>query len=319
MRQFAAFLFFLVLFDAHAAQLVGNPITLCNNGYSPDGSTCTSYSAGECDSGYYDLTPSSTSFISPSDTQCSYASYKPRTLPDTLITMLYHGAIIGDEITLCNNGYSANNSSCTSYNTGDCDSGYHEIVTNATSFISPSGVQCTYGGYKPRTMPDTTITLEYHGAILGGEITLCDNGYSTNSTTCTTYTQGTACPTNYYDVKPSTAAFTAKNGSCASNYHQYIAEESCGYAPSKSTCVSLCDNGELTTNVGTCGTLCSLGATTLRTGNGVIVPLWSTKQTTPALNIAVGNGTCYGNLTTETADGPGIYLNYNNATYHTTK
>ena len=318
-KSLIALLAILFCANAYSAQLVGNEITLCTNGYSPDNTTCTTYDTGDCDSGYYDLSPDATSFISPSGDSCTYASYAARTLPDTTITLVYHGAVVGNEITLCANGYSPDNTSCSTYSRGDCASDYHEIETNATSFISPSNNLCTYSGYKSRTMPETTITLEYHGAVVGNEITLCANGYSPDGSTCTTYTQTGNCPNNYYNVNTGDAAFTAKNGSCASGYHQYDADESCGYAPTSSTCVNLCSSGQLSTSAGTCASLCSLGVTTLRTGNGVVVPLWSTKQTTPALNIAVGNGTCYGNLTTETADGPGIYLNYNNATYRTTK
>ena len=303
---------------ANSAQLVGSEILLCTNGYSPDNSTCTTYGAGDCESGYYDFSPSATTIVSPTDNQCAYASYKAKTLPDTTISVVYHGAVLGDEITLCTNGYSPDNSTCSTYARGDCETNYYELEPSATSFVSPSGNMCNVGGYKSHTMPDTTISVVYHGAVLGNEITLCTNGYSPDNSTCTTYTAGD-CPESYVDIKAGATSFVAKNGSCASGYKQYTAEESCGYMPSASTCVSLCENGQLTTGVGTCGTLCTLGITTLRTSNGVIVPLWSTKQTQPSINIGYNNGICYGNLTTESTTERQIYVQWDTNKYHTTK
>lgn len=319
MKKFV-FLFLFMCSGANSAQLVGNEITLCTNGYSADGSTCTPYDVGNCDSGYYDMNIASTEFISQTLYSCTYNGYTKTTLPDTNIVIKYSGASIGDEITLCSNGYSADGSTCTTYDMGDCDTGYYEIVTNSTSFVSTTkNHQCIYTNYKSKLMPDNIIALYYHGAVLGDEITLCTNGYSADGSTCTDYIQSTDCPNNYYNVNPSATAFTLKTGSCASGYSQYTAEESCGFEPSKSTCVSLCENGLLTTSVGGCSSLCSLGVTTLRTGNGVILPMWTTKQTTPSINIGVQGGTCYVNLTESPVSEMTIHVNYDDKTYHAIK
>ncbi len=324
-RKFLTIILGLIVCDAAiAAEIVGSEILLCDNGYSPDNQTCETYTVGECGAGFYDVGLGSTTFVSPTDSYCSYTSYKAYSLPDNIIEMMYHGAVLGDEITLCNGGYSTDNSTCTSYSAGDCTTGYHEIETNETTFLAASNGRCSYASYKARTMPDAYTTLEYHGAVMGDEINLCDGGYSTDNKTCTQYATGDECPANYYDVVTNGATFAARdNGACPSGYRQYVAMESCGYNPSELTCVSLCSDGKLTTGVGTCADLCPLGITVLRSSNGVVVPLWSSSQTTPALNVGYNDGVCYGNLTTETATDATthreIYVDYHGTTMHTTK
>ncbi len=54
----------------------------------------------------------------------------------------------------------------------------------------------------------------------------------------------------------------------------------------------------------------------IRTGNGVSVPLYSKKYTTPALNIAVGDTVCYANLIPGSATGT-ISINDGTGLYHT--
>jgi len=287
-RKFLTIILGLIVCDAAiAAEIVGSEILLCDNGYSPDNQTCETYTVGECGAGFYDVGLGSTTFVSPTDSYCSYTSYK-------------------------------------AYSAGDCATGYYEIETNTTTFLAASNGRCSYASYKARTMPDAYTTLEYHGAVMGDEINLCDGGYSTDNKTCTQYATGDECPANYYDVVTNGASFAAlDNGACPTGYRQYVAMESCGYNPSELTCVSLCSDGKLTTGVGTCADLCPLGITVLRSSNGVVVPLWSSSQTTPALNVGYNDGVCYGNLTTETATDATthreIYVDYNGTTMHTTK
>ena len=319
-RFIFVFLAVLLCGNVFAAQLVGNEITLCTNGYSADGSTCTPYDDGDCGTGYYDLTASATSFVAPSNNVCSTSGYKSRTLPDTTIALVYHGAVLGEEITLCNNGYSSNGSSCSTYSRGDCsDSSYYEIATNSTSFVAPNGNVCSTSGYKSRTLPNTTITMVYHGAVVGDEITLCNNGYSADGSSCTTYASS-GCPSDFYNINTGAAAFAENNGSCASGYHQYIAENSCGFEPEGSTCINFCSGNELMTGAGGCSALCGEGATVFRVSTGLRYPLWATKQTTPSLNIGFANGNrCYVNLVSGHADVTAIHVAWDEYLYHATK
>lgn len=231
-------------------------------------------------------------------------------------TDVFGAQIVGSEITLCSDGYSANGTSCTSYAQNNCDSGYHDILAT-DAFIAPQETECRYATYKKQTLPDTTTYLIYNGILVGAEITLCSNGYSTNGSSCTTYSNG-YCPNDYYDLNNGETTFKALNaGSCGSGYKTYNAESACGYSLSGSTCVDLCVNGLMTTDVGTCASLCSLGATTLRSSTGLIIPMWSEKQTTPSVNIGINDGVCYINLVPGTTSASAIMFEYDNNRYHT--
>ena len=238
----------------------------------------------------------------------------------TLVCGGVHAAqIIGNEIALCDNGYSADGSTCTSYSTTDCDAGYHDLTPSNASFLAPTNNLCTYSGYSARTLPDTTITMAYHGFILGDEVVLCNNGYSSDNSTCTTYSAGD-CPTGYLAVSNSEASFAVYNGSCATGYSKYVAEDSCGFELTDSTCVSFCPSNLLTTGAGTCSTLCDEGATVIRTSTGLRYPLWATKGTTPSLNIGFDNGNrCYVNLTSEPTNETSIWVQWENSKMHATK
>lgn len=62
-------------------------------------------------------------------------------------------------------------------------------------------------------------------------------------------------------------------------------------------------------------TPCAAGITVLRTGTGVSIPLWSDKNTTPALAVRYNNMTCWGNLQSGQVTN-GINIKYNNQVYH---
>ena len=60
--------------------IAGSEVTLCSNGHM-SGGTCSSYSVGECPSGYYDLEPGTATFGSPTNDTCSspYSAYNNTT------------------------------------------------------------------------------------------------------------------------------------------------------------------------------------------------------------------------------------------------
>ncbi len=62
---------------------------------------------------------------------------------------------------------------------------------------------------------------------------------------------------------------------------------------------------------------CTAGITKLRVGN-VSVPLYATRQTTPAIAIRHNNAVCYSNLATGDARSQ-ININYGGKTYHSTE
>ena len=68
------------------------------------------------------------------------------------------------------------------------------------------------------------------------------------------------------------------------------------WGPAKD-CKITCDNGYLLTDAGTCAKPCSAGFTTLRISSGLIIPLYGTKTTTPAIGVKNAAGQkCYGSL-----------------------
>jgi len=308
----------LSLNGANSASLVGGTILLCANGYSTDGSSCTTYAKGNiCNTGYVEHTGNAESFIGLYDGKCQVSTYKRTTVPDTLVTLRYSGIIAGDSVTLCGRQYSTNGTSCSSYSRGLCANNYLEYTANESSFIGPYNGKCQISNYKKTTVPDTFVTLTYHGIIAGDSVSLCNGGYSTNGSACTNYSVGN-CPNDYHNISFDDTSVVTKSGSCGTGYNVYAAEETCGFAPESSSCVNICGSGQLSTALGTCASLCSLGATTLRTSTGLIIPMWSTKQATPSINIGFGGGTCYVNLATgDSSDA--IMIQDSGVIYHTLK
>ena len=300
-----------------AAQVVGAEKLLCTNGYSSDNSTCTTYTTGSCDTDYIEFEQNPSTFIGVYENKCQISTYKKTSVPDTLIALRYNGILSGDETLLCTNGYSSNNSTCTSYAVHDCNSGYYEQTSNHETFIGVYDNKCAVATYKKKSVPNTTVVLTYRGMVSGSETLLCSNGYSSNNSTCTNYASG-YCWTGYYDMNLGATTFSEQtNGACASNTHSFTAT-ACGYAPTTETCLDVCGDGQMYTGVGTCASLCEMGVTTFRTSTGLVIPMWSTKQITPSINIGINNSVCYVNLEPGTTSVSAVMIQYDDTIYHTT-
>ncbi len=117
-----------------------------------------------------------------------------------------------------------------------------------------------------------------------------------------------ACDTDEYSSAGASSCSSCTNKPSNSYYTGPGTSSACPWA---------CNNGFNKTFEGLCALMCTAGVTTLRTGTGVIVPLYAEKLTTPAINIrTTGGQMCYANL----AEGNGagaINVKYNNITYHT--
>lgn len=61
---------------------------------------------------------------------------------------------------------------------------------------------------------------------------------------------------------------------------------------------------------------CTAGVTTIRTGTGVVVPLWAERATEPSLCVKYNDMVCYANLEAGQVTGA-ININYNGVIYHT--
>ena len=128
-------------------------------------------------------------------------------------------------------------------------------------------------------------------------------------------TAPTQCPDGYRDGPAATSeAGCAKNcisQSIVGGVNTPVSD-SVNY-PASCTYTTVCDDGYNLTGANTCSQLCTLGVTSLRTGNGVTIPLYSSALSTPSLNIGTGGGVCYGIL--ESGAGT-LNIQYDGKTYH---
>ncbi len=115
---------------------------------------------------------------------------------------------------------------------------------------------------------------------------------------------------------------------CEPNYYcQNGVRYNCTNAPNNSIytdagwttpqCPWECEANHALTAANTCNTLCPAGATSLRTDTGINVPLFSSRNTTPSINIKINENICYADLIPGTSTGA-INVEYNGQTYHTT-
>ncbi len=80
-----------------------------------------------------------------------------------------------------------------------------------------------------------------------------------------------------------------------------------------------CDETYGRTAANTCSTLCTSGYTHIKTSNGISIPLFSTRNTTPSINIQTSpDTTCYADLISGTTTNE-IHVEYDGKTYHTVK
>lgn len=77
---------------------------------------------------------------------------------------------------------------------------------------------------------------------------------------------------------------------------------------------TVCDSGYNLTAGNVCAAMCAAGVTKIRTGD-LIIPLYASKQTAPAIHVNVGGKVCYGNLAAGAATGA-LNVNIDGEKYH---
>ena len=255
------------------------------------------------------------SFTQPVGSKCNMPGYHLADIPDELVP-IYNGATIGSAVTLCPGGYK-NGSSCTNYAQGHCESGYYDMAGVAQSAVSAKvGNSCLVPGYRQREIPDEMYAI-YNGFAVGTATTLCGADAYRSGSSCVALT-GVGCPTNYKKLPAASgvlAPLTAP-GTCGTGKHSYVFNQRCDENPDDDSCVLVCEDGLNYTGVGTCAALCEYGATELRTSTGVSLPLYATKETTPALNVGIGEGICYINLVQGATSGNALMLRNGQTLYH---
>ena len=313
----AATVIFATAFSAApGASFVGAEIKLCNNGYTIDRTNCRTYTQGSCSSGNIMIDTSRSSFKPSSGGTCADPDhYMVVSIPAGF--EILNSYISGAERKLCAKGYSINGTSCRTYAQGSCASGNVMIDMPRTSLKSTTKNGTCANDLVAKSLPNGFEVLNSY-LINGFSPKICTNGYTTNRSSCTTY-GSTNCPTNYRNMGLDTSTFGVQSsGACPSDaYSLNSSLDGCRTDVNGSTCIDFCGGSGTLTGVGTCASACSAGATTLRTSTGLILPMWSTKQITPSLNVQIGNSICYVNLVPGSTDESSLVLDVDGTTYHT--
>ena len=223
----------------------------------------------------------------------------------------------------CNSGYYGSGRSCTkcpaSHPSGGGDGTtisncYKSCSRACTKPACPAGANCSYGN-------EYTYGTEYYGGSCNAAastcsltVTSCNSGYYKDGNSCV------LCPESYPN---SASGATSQSGCYATCGEQSITggnrvpvSSTVNY-PNSCEYTTVCNDGYNQSSDGVCSQLCGLGFTTLRTGSGLVIPLYSEKLSSPAIHIGYNGGMCYGIL--ESGSGDGINLEYNGQTYHTGK
>lgn len=243
-----------------------------------------------------------------------------REIPDEFV-VIYNGAKFGSTVKICPDGQYLDGNTCKSFTTGHCESGYNDMATigaSAFSAIAPGGNSCYMGGYHTTTVPNDVYFI-YNGFTVGSTTTLCGADAYKSGSSCVALTQ-VGCPTGYLNVVAAGTALSPLNmsGACDTGKHTYSMNQSCDDENlTESTCLLVCPDGEQYTGVGTCASFCSAGATTLNLGTGLSIPMYSTKQIEPSINIGLNGETCYVNLVPGNTNDSALMIQYNGNTYHT--
>ena len=306
----------ILCFGANGAELRGPERKLCNNGFTANGSSCITYARGSCSSGNVMIDSSRSSFKATSGGTCSGTAYTLVTLPVPF--EILNSYVHGPTRKLCTNGYTPNGSSCYTYKQGECASGNRMIDMPRTSLKSTLANGTCANGLVSETLPANFEILNSY--TMGPTRKLCTNGHTSNSngTTCSAY-PATNCPSNYRNMNGDAGTFAMQSdGACPDNTYALNTDfDACKSGANPAACIDFCNGSGWLTGLGTCASLCGAGVTTMRASNGLILPLWATKQITPSLNFKIGNNVCYVNVVPGQTNGHGLVLNDNGIQYHT--
>ena len=191
-------------------------------------------------------------------------------------------------------------------------------ITN-TAFIFPDRDGNCKNGYQ-----EFTVSSDYIYPLVE-VIRLCPSGQYLNNGTCTSYSNG-RCPEGMKNTTLRASSFAIKTGdTCPSNYIQetisnieYVCDTYENHIDSNTqACVMMCNTGNVFTELNTCASLCA-GRHKLMTSTGLEIPMYSTKQITPSINIKMGENICYVNLLSGISNNA-INVSYDGETYHTVK
>ncbi|MCL2538038.1 MAG: hypothetical protein FWE52_00980 [Alphaproteobacteria bacterium] len=197
--------------------------------------------------------------------------------------------------------------------TAQCDTGYHAegltcVLSCNPNATCPAGWTGTFNECTDDTnKTGCTRACTPNNSVPNSATTNCPAGTNTFAApdVCSTTCTAAICATNYYlnagacnacDNAPTDATYTGGGTGPTSN------------------CPWTCNSGFTQTVTGQCAQICAAGFSTLRIGN-VVIPLYATKQTTPAIHVQSGTGICYGSLDTGTRT-DAVNVDFNGALYN---
>ena len=178
------------------------------------------------------------------------------------------------------------------------------------------------GGFMAHNMPATLCDNGYFdgaGCVpYAPDSTNCPDGYNKviANTSLRVIADGTDCPSGTRSVSP-------YDGSVPDNKMVSVWSYPYETVPDTKLSVRLCPDGQDMNYAGDCAALCAVSNTGvsmryLRTGNGLVFPIYAKKLTTPSLNFKSGNRHCYVNLLPERVMGT-INIMRDNEYFHVVK
>jgi len=301
---------------AHGAELVTFGPQLCGPGMIRTNGECVDIERGKCPVGYYLTNIDAATYDAPSIRNNCMNSYNKVTMPDEFYA-IYNGVLVKFGPKFCGADSFMESGECVKRTQGRCPDNYYKVPVNQATFsaMSVAGKQCM-NSYDEFELIDI-IHLEYNGVLVNFGAKLCGPGMRMMDDTCVALSRG-ECPSNYYDISVDDTTLEKTNmGKCENGYTSYAFSNNCASGAGGDICAVLCDAGLNYTGLGTCATACEHGATMIKTSVGLRVPLYSTPQSSPSINIGLADGVCYGNLMPGTSPGA-INIKHENTTYHST-
>lgn len=263
----------------------------CNTGFYKSGDSCVA-----CPSAYPYSDAGATSV-----TQC-YSGTKKRAWNGSQIPCAKPSGCAAVQCNACSKSTCDYVAYANSAGTGDGDVKSGCTTNNASCNQTVASVTAASGYYVNR------LSCPACSGVGDGSYTLSVNGNTGGNTQCykicsRACTQQ-ACPANA----------TCMHGTTSTSGVQYYGG-ACNAAASTCTMSFECNNGYNLTSGNICAQLCTAGATHLKTGTGVSIPLYSAPQSVPAINVGYNGDVCYGTLATGAASGT-FNVKYGGSTYH---
>lgn len=213
----------------------------------------------------------------------------------------YAATIVDFGVPLCGTGQQMSSGNCVDIKQSKCPSGYYETLINSATYASPSQEsKSCMNSYDDTILSDLFHPI-YNGVLVDFGVTLCMDGQYLSDGVCVARPRGD-CPENFVDITVSdTTIVPRENSECATGYKSFWLAANCaGGQTQHNICAVLCGAGLVYAGTGACVAKCSVNSgrhVTLNSLDGITLPLYASRMTTPSLNVLTSTGqVCYGNM-----------------------